>query len=396
MSATAVPVLMYHSVGRVLDDWAWLELTVPATVFEDHLKWLRRRGWQTASLYDFHAHTTGERPLPERTVVLTFDDGYVDNWTYVAPLLEAYGFTGTVLVTPEFVDRRSLVRPTLADARAGRVNEDALDVRGFMTWDELREVSSSGALSVQCHALTHTWYPVSERVVDFHHPGDHVYWLDWNAHPEDKPDYLRAPGQSRVPWGTPVYEHAKSLASRRYFPDPEEGAHITGYVGANGGDDFFSSAEWRSTLTKELESWRAAHGRAGRIETDDERAARIDSELVTSREIIGREVGAPVDFLVWPGGGYDEQAMERARELYRAVTISSADRWRFRNRPGENPGSIVRRGVPSLTAGGVSRFPGGRYLVEFLEEYAGSAGARRRRQLMKLGYIAAGRAGLWR
>ena len=249
MSATAVPVLMYHSVGRVMEDWAWSDLTVPAPVFEDHLKWLQRRGWRTASLHDFHAHTTGERPLPERTLVLSFDDGYVDNWTYVAPLLEAYGFTGTVLVTPEFVDRRSLVRPTLADVRSGRVGEEALEVRGFMTWDELREVSGSGVLSVQCHALTHTWYPVSDRVVGFHYPGDHLYWLDWNAYPEEKPDYLRTPGSSRVAPGTPVYEHAKSLAARRFFPDPDETTHMTGYVSEQGGEAFFARSQWQQMLT---------------------------------------------------------------------------------------------------------------------------------------------------
>lgn len=396
MSASAVPVLMYHSVGRVLDDWAWSELTVPAEVFEDQLEWLRRRGWRTADLYELHAHTTGERPLPERTVVLTFDDGYVDNWTYVAPLLEAYGFGATVVVTPEFVDRRALVRPTLADARAGRVEEEALEVRGFMTWDELREASGRGVLSVQCHGLTHTWYPVSNRVVDFHRPGDHAYWLDWNAFPEHKPDYLRAPGQSRVPLGTPVYEHAKSLAARRYFPDPAEADRLTAFVHASGGAAFFERADWRAVLDAQLRQWRESHADAGRMETDDERASRIDAELASSRDIIARELGAPVDFLVWPGGGYDEAAMARAREIYRAFTISSADRWRYRNRPGENPGTIVRRGVPELQLRGRSRFPGGRYLVEFLEEYTGSAMARRRRQAMLLGYLAAGRAGLWR
>jgi peptidoglycan/xylan/chitin deacetylase (PgdA/CDA1 family) len=387
---------MYHSVGRVLDDWAWSELTVPAPVFENQLQWLRRRGWRTATLDELHAHTTGERLLPERTVVLTFDDGYADNWTYVTPLLEAYGFNGTVLVTPEFVDRRSLVRPTLADARAGRADADTLEVRGFMTWDELREASGRGVLSVQCHGLTHTWYPVSDRVVDFHHPGDHLYWLDWNAFPEDKPDYLRAPAQTRVPLGTPVYEHAKSLSSRRYFPDPEEGVHMAEFVAGNGAASFFERPGWRALLDEELARWRSSRTGAGRAETDAERSERIDAELVTSRETIARELGAPVDFLVWPGGGYDGQAMARAKDIYRAVTISSAERWRYRNRPGENPGAIVRRGVPELQVRGCSRFPGGRYLVEFLEEYTGSSVARRRRQALLAGYLVAGRLGLWR
>jgi len=158
MTGPAIPVLMYHSVGRVLRDWAWPELTVPWRVFESHLRALRRAGYRTADLYEFHAHTTGEEILPEKSVVLTFDDGYVDNWTYVAPLLKRYGFKGTVLVTPEFVDQAEELRPTLDDVWEGRLNEEALDVNGFMSWAELRHVAESGVLSVQCHAMTHTWY----------------------------------------------------------------------------------------------------------------------------------------------------------------------------------------------------------------------------------------------
>ena len=99
---------------------------------------------------------------------------------------------------------------------------------------------------------------------------------------------------------------------------------------------------------------------------------------------------------MWPGGAYDDDAMRRAREIYTAVTISSPDRWKLRNRPGERPGEIVRRGVPEVFVSGEQRFPGGRYLLDFLEEYCGSRAARRRRQVRKLGYLLAGRLGLWR
>jgi peptidoglycan/xylan/chitin deacetylase (PgdA/CDA1 family) len=390
----ALPILTYHSVGRVLPDWAWSDLTTPFTVFDDHLRALRRAGYRSTTLPEWNAHVRGERVIDGKAVALTFDDGYLDNWVYAAPLLERYGFTGTVLVTPEFVQPDDAVRPTLRDARPG--SESDLPVRGFMSWEELRRVARSGVLDVQCHAMTHTWYPVSDDVVDFHHPGDAFYWLDWNQDPLSKPEYLARLGKSSVPWGTPVYAHEKSLSCRRYFPDTAEAEHLAGFVERTGGERLFEDPAWRERLRAELASVRHARGGRGRPESDAERQIRLEHEIVGARDVIAEELGKPVEFFVWPGGGYSDEAMAFARRHYVAVTVSSRDRWRYRNRPGENPGLIVRRGVPTLSAGARTVFPGGAYLIDYLDEFRGSVRSRRRRQLRKLAAVAALRAGLWR
>lgn len=393
--ADSVPVLMYHSVGRVLPDWRWAELTVPASVFEDHLKWLRRCGYATATLSDLHAHVRGDKVLAPRTVVLTFDDGYVDNWTYVAPLLAKYGFTGTVLVTPEFVDPRDIVRPTLETVWAGAAAATALEVRGFVSWPELKKAVAAGTLSVQSHAMTHTWYPVGENIVDFHHPGDGVYWLDWNAFPEDKPFYLSRLGQSRVPYGTPVYEHAMALEARRYFPDDAESEHLVKFVAARGGKSFFDAASWRQTLQEESRRWREGRRSSGRFETPEERARRVEFELFDSKRVIESHLGVSVEFLVWPGGGYDGPSVDVARSAYKAVTVSSKDRWKIKNQPGGDPSVISRRGAPSFRFRGGMRYTGGRYLIQFLEEFRGIRAARKKRQLLKAANIVASYLGLW-
>lgn len=393
--ADSVPVLMYHSVGRIIPDWRWSELTLPASIFEDHLKWLRRSGYSTATLTDLHHHVAGKALLDPRTVVLTFDDGYVDNWTYVTPLLAKYGFTGTVLVTPDFVDPRDIIRPSLETVWSGKATTNALEVRGFMSWSELEKAVEAGILSVQSHAMTHTWYPVGDTIVDFHHPGDGVYWLDWNAFPEDKPYYLTRLGRSRVPYGTPVYEHAMSLESARYFPDETETEHMVSFVVENGGESFFDTADWRRTLYEESRRWRSGHELSGRFETVDERTRRIEFEMYESKRIIESRLGVPVEFLVWPGGGYDEPATEAMRRVYKAATVSSKERWMIKNRPGGDPRVISRRGIPSIRFRGRIRYAGGRYLVEFLEEIRGNSTARKKRQLMKTAYIAASCLGLW-
>ena len=64
----------------------------------------RSRGFAPASLDDVHdLQASGVSPR-ERLVVLSFDDGYLDNWVYVYPLLKRVGWKGAVYVNPEFVD----------------------------------------------------------------------------------------------------------------------------------------------------------------------------------------------------------------------------------------------------------------------------------------------------
>jgi peptidoglycan/xylan/chitin deacetylase (PgdA/CDA1 family) len=77
---------MYHRVGPEIEGWSWSNsLTVSAATFEGHLRRLKKSRYYTASLEELHAHMKGEQVLPERSVVLTVDDGYVDNWSSSIP-----------------------------------------------------------------------------------------------------------------------------------------------------------------------------------------------------------------------------------------------------------------------------------------------------------------------
>ncbi|UCG52592.1 MAG: polysaccharide deacetylase family protein [Candidatus Latescibacterota bacterium] len=393
---TAIPVLMYHSVGRPIKGWYPPWFSVPAAVFADHLEWLAKTGYKSVTLDELYAHVSGDATLPPKSVVLTLDDGYLDNWTYVVPLLARYGFTGTVFVTPEFVDPRDVVRTTLEDTGDDAMHDDRLDVNGFMSWNELRAAVDRNIFSVECHALTHTWYPTGPDIVDFHHPGDAYYWLDWNTHPADKPFYLEHLGESKIPWGTPVYAHGKSLEVTRYFPDPEEAERLTRFVAKEGGEEFFQRDGWRDTLRSELERIRKGRPPRGRHETPDERRERYTEELVDSKRRIEERLGSDVRYLVFPGGGYNDESFELARSMFKAVTAGRPERFALFNRPGEDPGKISRRGTQLLTTGNRGFYPGGAYLVDYLREYQGSTFARRRRQVRKLIHLAGMRIGIQR
>ena len=130
-----VPILMYHYVSRLPPDADGYrrDLTVSPENFYSQLEYLAGAGYQPVSLTDLYLHLTQGYPLPEKPVVLTFDDGYVDAYEVVFPALLDYGFTGTFFV---------LATPTHFESP------------GYMTWAQMREMADAG-MDIQAHGRDH-------------------------------------------------------------------------------------------------------------------------------------------------------------------------------------------------------------------------------------------------
>jgi peptidoglycan/xylan/chitin deacetylase (PgdA/CDA1 family) len=110
-----------------------IDLSVSPDMFARQLDRLQAEGYTTISLYDLLAHLWQGAPLPEKAVVLTFDDGYRDNYANAFPLLRERGMTATLFVTTDFMD----------EARAD-----------YLTWDMAREMLAAG-ISIESHGRNH-------------------------------------------------------------------------------------------------------------------------------------------------------------------------------------------------------------------------------------------------
>ena len=337
----AIPVLMYHSVAPTIENWAFRHLSLDPAIFEDHLATLAHAGYRAVSLQDLYNYVSGKGRLPSKSLVLTFDDGYLDNWVFAYPILKKHGFSATIFVSTDFIDMRGLVRPTLEDVWRGGCGREALTYAGFLSVPEITAMLASGVIDIQAHCKTHTWYFTSGEIVDFHHPGDSYPWLAWNARPERKSLYL-AEDQSRyVPFGSPVYTHEKSLTARRYFSDSMTQEHLVRWVSANGDIRFFDKPDWKEHLRREAE--RVPPGTGGRYEDDRGRLLRLREEIGGSKRDLEDMLNKRVDFLCWPGGAYDETSVEIARDAgFLAWTLASRLAGARRNVPGEDPGWIRR------------------------------------------------------
>jgi peptidoglycan/xylan/chitin deacetylase (PgdA/CDA1 family) len=130
-----VPILMYHYLSAPPSnaDIYRLDLSVTPELFAAHLDALRTNGYTTISLYELLAHLTQGAPLPEKPVILTFDDGYRDNYENAFPLLAERGMTATFFIVTDFIYDQ---RPE------------------YVTWDMVRAMYAGG-MSIEAHGRNH-------------------------------------------------------------------------------------------------------------------------------------------------------------------------------------------------------------------------------------------------
>ena len=90
---------MYHHISPTApSDPSQSQLTVTTADFRRQLEHLRAQGYTSISLTELFDAAYNNAPLPPKPVILTFDDGYDDAFTYAFPLLQEYGFKGTFAV----------------------------------------------------------------------------------------------------------------------------------------------------------------------------------------------------------------------------------------------------------------------------------------------------------
>lgn len=100
-----VPVVMYHSVSNDTASNKFAPLRITKDNFDAQMKYLKDNGYYTLTMDEINDFITKNKPIPEKSVVLTFDDGYEDNYTNVYPILRQYGFKATVFVVASSVDK---------------------------------------------------------------------------------------------------------------------------------------------------------------------------------------------------------------------------------------------------------------------------------------------------
>ena len=128
-SANSVPVLNYHQIN----DTAQNPLTVNTEQFERQMQYLSENGYHAITPAEMVDSWEKGTELPPNPVILTFDDGYLDNYRYAFPILEKYRMKATIFLISDYVGTYP----------------------NYLTWLNAEEMQESGLIDFESHTLSH-------------------------------------------------------------------------------------------------------------------------------------------------------------------------------------------------------------------------------------------------
>lgn len=130
-----VPILMYHYVSHPPEDAddVRLNLTIDPQTFQQHIQFLAERGYNTITFRQLDNALRSGIPLPQKPIILTFDDGHLDHYTTVFPILRQHNLTGTFFIVTGFADA---------------------NLPQYMNWAQIKEMAQAG-MSMQPHTKNH-------------------------------------------------------------------------------------------------------------------------------------------------------------------------------------------------------------------------------------------------
>lgn len=140
-----VPTLMYHHIENLdqAKKEGLLGLAVSPENFQKQMEYLKLKGYQTIKMADLINFFDSGSPLPKKSILITFDDGYEDFATNVYPLLNSLNFNATLFLPTGLADNP-----------------------GYLTWDQIKNISSNQNIYVANHTWSHKSTKAQKDVVE--------------------------------------------------------------------------------------------------------------------------------------------------------------------------------------------------------------------------------------
>lgn len=134
---TVVPILMYHNLNNsYLPEHANVEMRPDE--FREQVTTLISAGYTPIRLYDYTDWVNGKKDLPEKPIIITFDDGYLNNYTHAFPVAKELNIPITIFI---ITDRMGM--------------SDGVAYPHF-TWEQAREMNESGVVDIESHTNAHS------------------------------------------------------------------------------------------------------------------------------------------------------------------------------------------------------------------------------------------------
>ena len=130
-----IPILMYHNI-LPSEEVTNNSSQVSIEMFKEQLMALKNAGYTSIDFNEYKLYKEGKYELHNKPFIITFDDGYLDNYTIAYPILKEMGLKATYFVSSQYVGVTTTTIP-------------------HFNWDNAKEMEASGLIDIQSHTLTH-------------------------------------------------------------------------------------------------------------------------------------------------------------------------------------------------------------------------------------------------
>lgn len=136
-NSTPLLIVMYHNVLK--DTSKCGKYTITPNLFEQDVQYLIKQGYTFVGCNDIIDSVHNGYPIPEKPVIITFDDGYYNNYTYIYPILQKYQI-------------KAVISPIAIETEKFSLSPDPNPAYSTITWDNIKEMCDSGYVEVQNHS----------------------------------------------------------------------------------------------------------------------------------------------------------------------------------------------------------------------------------------------------
>lgn len=207
-----LPVVMYH--GLLKDKRYHNKFFISPKQFENDLKYFKENNYTPIFIKDLIAYVDSGATLPEKPILITFDDGFYNTYVYAYPLLREYNMKAVISIIGELTDKSTLIK-------------DENPAYSYLTWDRVKELSTSGLIEIQNHS-----YDM--------HDNDH-----------NRRGAMQKPGESLEQYRLALEEDVGHFQDKIFEMTGERPTAFTypyGFI-SNGSTDIFKSMGFRASLS---------------------------------------------------------------------------------------------------------------------------------------------------
>jgi peptidoglycan/xylan/chitin deacetylase (PgdA/CDA1 family) len=305
----SLPVIVYHHVNNLGED-------ITENEFEDQISFMSESGYRCIFIKEWISGNI----IPDRkTIAITFDDGFLDNWVYAYPILKKFGIKATIFVSTVRPMEDLGVRFNLEDVWSNRCTRDDLPKitpdreanhkcvyketgsPDFLTWSEMRDMEQSGVIDIQSHSHYHRDFYISNQIVDFNQ--NNYFGVGWATD-----------GDTRM--GIPLYRRKSAMMARRYFDDKGLRDYLANFVvESNLLVQNYNKKQIYNRLMKVVRRYKEENITKDYFESQEKQIFRIKSELVHSKKMIEKELAKKCTIICWPWGEYSSLSISLAKEV---------------------------------------------------------------------------------